>query len=201
MPLGRQSAMPITQTKTAKPTRFRQATVTTATVILLALAAFLGIHYASRMAGDAIIHLCIMERSARGQWFQFNNGLAEASSTSILWTILGAALMRLGGVTAAVIGIKVIGYAAWGGIGLLCYALARHLGAARDSARLGGAIAIAMPGTAMNALMGMENGFFAFLVLTALLVQAMSVTRSKAVLTDMERGSRSVKTIRAHRYS
>ena len=104
-----------------------------------------------------------------GDWFAFNAGAAEASSSSPLWTIIGAALVHLGGLAFGIVAIKTLSVAAWVSLGVLVRALAIRLGSQRDVALSGGALAIAMPGTAMNGLQGMENGAFAALVLGAFL--------------------------------
>ncbi len=55
---------------------------------------FNGLRAVPRFAGDAVIHLAIMERSAAGAWFEFNPNVHDAGSSSIVWTLAGAALIR-----------------------------------------------------------------------------------------------------------
>jgi hypothetical protein len=156
--------------------RLEPVVVRAASVALLAVAVLQAWHYGPYFAGDAVIHLRIIENSAQGAWFQFNLGTPEASSSSVLWTLLGVALVRTGGLAFAVFGLKMVCYLAWLSSGVLVWAIATQLGARRDHAVLGGLTAIALPGTAMNSLMGMENGLFAVLALAALGLQLRSTT-------------------------
>ena len=81
------------------------------------------------VAGDASLHLVLMEAGAQGHWFEFNPGIAEPLTSSLLWTGLGTALWWIGGVTSAVVGLKAIGLAAWVTVAALAGLLARRLGA------------------------------------------------------------------------
>ena len=94
--------------------RFERASVRAATIALTALAVVMGAHYAPFFSGDAVIHLVLIENSAHGGWFEFNPGFPEASSSSILWTLLGTALVHLGGALQfAIYGLKSICFALW----------------------------------------------------------------------------------------
>ena len=64
---------------------------------LLALGLLNAVPAVGRFSGDAMIHLSLAERAAHGAWFEFNPGEVSAASTSIAWTALEAALLRLGG--------------------------------------------------------------------------------------------------------
>jgi hypothetical protein len=134
---------------------------------LTAIAGYLAIHFAPSLSGDALIHLSIMERSAAGDWFAFNPGHADGSSSSPLWTLLGAILWRVGGPSFAIFGMKAVCYASWVALGGLIFTCGQLFGSPVLTAALAGLTAIALPGTAMNSLQGMENGSFAVIVLTA----------------------------------
>lgn len=43
-----------------------------------------------------MIHVSFMVQAANGHWFEFNPGVPDASSTSAMWTVLGAALWSFG---------------------------------------------------------------------------------------------------------
>jgi hypothetical protein len=49
-----------------------------------------------KFSGDAMIHVSFMEQAANGHWFEFNPDVPDASSTSAMWTVLGAALWSFG---------------------------------------------------------------------------------------------------------
>jgi len=137
------------------------------TALFALVAAVLGLRYIPYVSGDAMIHLSIMENSAGGEWFAFNAGLHDASSTSMLWTVLGATLFRIGGGEFVVVSLKVVGFACWLVNGLLVYLNSRLLGVSRETALLIAALICAIPGTLMNSLQGMENAMFATSVLAA----------------------------------
>jgi hypothetical protein len=154
-----------------RPLDVERAAVLCAGIGLVALAAFLASHYFPYFSGDAVIHLEIMDRSAHGGWFEFNAGTPEAASSSVLWTLLGAALLRAAGSLAlALVVLKVACLVGWLTLGGLSYALARRLGADRTHAFAAAALSIALPGTTMNSLQGMENAWFAVAVVAALLL-------------------------------
>ncbi len=136
-----------------------------ATLLLALSGAAMALRCVPVWSGDAALHLVLMESSAAGHWFVFNPGAPEPLSSSLLWTALGALLWKLGGVTSAVIGLKLANLAAWVAVALLAARIARALGATKDAAILAAVLAAALPGTVENSLGGMENGLFAALVL------------------------------------
>ena len=123
-------------------------------------------------SGDGLIHLSLIENASHGRWFQFNAGVPDAASSSPLWMVLGASLWRVGGVQCAVYGLKALSVAAWVGVAVLTYSLVRQAGAGPWVCRFAAALAVALPGSAMNALEGMEGGLFAALVLGGVLLLA-----------------------------
>ena len=54
-----------------------------------------------RVSGDAMIHFVYAENAAAGRWFQFNPGEISAGSTSIIYTVALALLVRAVGLPAA----------------------------------------------------------------------------------------------------
>lgn len=133
------------------------------------VAGYVAWHWGPLFSGDALIHVIFMENAANGHWFEFNRGIPDASSTSALWTVVGAVLWRLGGVTWTLGGIKLLCVAAWLGNAWLAKLLAQRLGATSSVATLLGLLLLADPSSGINALMGMENAFFSCMVLGAAL--------------------------------
>ncbi len=132
-----------------------------AAVIVAALlsAAF----YATRWAGDAEIHLVYAENAARGRWFEFNAGQVTQGSTSALWTLLLAALWRVGGVVGASWGASAVCLASFVAVIVVTHRLGRRV--ASPAVGLVAALLFAAnPSIATNALLGMENCTAAALV-------------------------------------
>jgi hypothetical protein len=140
--------------------------------LVLALASGFAIAAGFGLSGDALIHVTFMENAAAGRWLEFNRGIADPSSTSVLWTALGALLWRAGGAWPTALGIKAIGLGCLALNGWLVFALARRLGASATLARATAAAALAIPSTLYNSVQGMENPLFASLVLGALALYA-----------------------------
>src|SRR5262245_29914608 len=115
-----------------------------AAIVFTSVAAYMAIHFARSFSGDALIHISIMERSARGDWFAFGPASRDSSSSSVLWTVLGSMLWRAGGVRLALLGLKVVGFASWVGVGVLAYSLGRQQGVSRLVAIVGGLASIAL---------------------------------------------------------
>jgi hypothetical protein len=132
-------------------------------------------------SGDAVIHLALAERAARGAWWEFNPGEVASASTSPGWTALMAALVRLGGVPLALTAVPALSLAALLTTCALVFHLARQAGAPRVHATLGALAFAALPGVARNALLGMENVAFAAVALGLL-----------AVCTGAHRGAGSI---------
>lgn len=122
-----------------------------------------------RLSGDAMIHLALAERAARGGWFEFNPGEVTSASTSPAWTAWEAALLRVGGyglalpVVAATC-VASLAIAAW-----LVRRFALRLGASEVAATTGALLFASLPGVAFNAPLGMENTAFAAAALAFLM--------------------------------
>jgi hypothetical protein len=155
------------------------ARVEIAAWLVLAAAAAFAVAAGFGLSGDALIHVVFMENAAAGRWLEFNRGVADPSSTSVLWTALGALLWLAGGAPLTALGIKAIGFACLAANGWLVFGLARRLGASATLARATAAAVLAIPSTLYNSVQGMENVFFASLVLAALAVFAGQLARGR----------------------
>ncbi len=122
-----------------------------------------------RFSGDAMIHLSLAERAAHGAWFEFNPGEVSAASTSIAWTALEAALLRLGGFPFALAFVACASVASLVVASWLVRRFALCLGASPDAATVGALLFASLPGVACNAPLGMENTAFAATSLAFLL--------------------------------
>lgn len=121
-------------------------------------------------AGDAEIHLVYARNLAHGQPFEFNAGETSAGVTSPGWMLLLSLLFRAMPESAVIIALKVLCYAAWYGVLALAWQLGRTLVATRDAGALALAATGLIAGSVFNALVGMEAGFFALVVLAFLAV-------------------------------
>ena len=128
---------------------------------LVASLAFNGLRHLGEWSGDALIHLSLAERAARGAWFELNAGEPVAAETSIAWLGVEALLVRAGGMRAVLVLVPFIEIAAMIATAWLAFVLARRAGAARIPSALGALSAIALPGVAFNAALGMESMLFA----------------------------------------
>ncbi len=114
-----------------------------------------------RFSGDAMIHLSIAERAARGGWFEFNPGEVSAATTSVAWTAFEAALLRVGGFPFALAVVASVSVAALVLAASLVRRFALRLGASPAAATVGALLFASLPGVASNAPLGMENTAFA----------------------------------------
>ncbi len=126
--------------------------------------------YAGMFAGDAEIHLAYAERAAQGRFFEFNPGEKSPGVTSPGYMLLVAVLFQLLPATWVPLAMKVLGYAAWYGLVALVFLLARRLIRDRSWVWTATAVAGLLPGSAYNAVIGMENGIFGFFVLAFFLL-------------------------------
>lgn len=124
---------------------------------------------AGRFSGDAMIHLAVAERAARGAWFEFNPGELASATSSVGWTVFEAALFSVGGLPLALRAVAVASLASLALAAGLLHRLAQRLGADRSGAGLAALLFATLPGVASNAPLGMENTAFAASVLAVLL--------------------------------
>lgn len=140
----------------------------TAHMALVGLGLALAWQWVPLVAGDAVLHLSIAERTASGDWFAFQGSHPEASTSSPLWSLIGAALWALGGASAALFGLKALCLLAWLSIGLLVRQIALQLGASRPAAASAALLVTVLPSLAFNGLLGTESALFAATILLGL---------------------------------
>ncbi len=121
--------------------------------------------YAGKLAGDAEIHLVYGRNAALGRFFQFNPGENSPGETSPGYMMAVAASYVLFDESVVPLVMKVLNVLGWYlFVGLLWLILKRLL---KDGRAAGAALAMAafMPGSVYSATTGMENIYFAILVL------------------------------------
>jgi hypothetical protein len=113
------------------------------------------------LAGDAVIHLVFAEHALSGHWFEFNAGMPSGGETSPLYMLFVMTLYAVFGPMTAPYALQLGCLAAWAALLLAVWRLARLFGADPRWALLLVAMAGLMPGSARNAVLGMENVYFA----------------------------------------
>jgi hypothetical protein len=113
------------------------------------------------LAGDTVIHLVFAEHALAGHWFEFNRGVSSGGESSPLYMLYVTGLYALVGPRGVPYALQAMGIAAWAALLTGMWKLMRLLGAEHGWAlALVGLVGL-MPGSARNAVMGMENAYFA----------------------------------------
>lgn len=113
------------------------------------------------LAGDTVIHLIFAEHALQGRWFEFNAGVPSGGESSPLYMLYVTGLYWLFGPLEVPYVLQWMGAVAWATLLVGLWRAARLLGADRGWA-LALVVAIGlMPGSARNAVLGMENVYFA----------------------------------------
>jgi hypothetical protein len=118
-------------------------------------------------SGDAQIHLIFAQNLLAGHPLQFNKGEFSSGETSPLYMLAVAIFWLLAGHFAPLL-MKALSILSLGGIAYFCYAAARRLGLEKPAALALGALPLLLPSNVFQALLGMENVFFAFCVVAIL---------------------------------
>jgi hypothetical protein len=129
-------------------------------LVIAAIAALTSVSLGG-LAGDSVIHLIFAEHAMSGHWFEFNPGTASGGETSPLYMLGVIALYAGFGPSGVPYALQFAGAAAWLVLLLAVWRLARLLGAERGWALVLVTMCGLMPGSARNAVMGMENIYFA----------------------------------------
>jgi hypothetical protein len=128
-------------------------------VLLLYPVAYLGMY-----AGDAQIHLVYGANAAHGAFFEFNRGETSPGVTSPGFMLLLAGLFRVLPAEVVPLAVAAINLVAWYALSATVFLVARRLGLTGTWALACACLAGLLPGSAYNALIGMENGLFALVV-------------------------------------
>jgi len=116
-------------------------------------------------AGDSIVHLVYAKNAAAGRFFEFNPGEKSAGETSPGYMLLLAGLFRLFDESRVPLVITLLNYAAWYTLLGLVYLIGQRWWNSHEWALLAMFLAGILPGSAYNAVIGMDNVFFALVVL------------------------------------
>lgn len=141
-------------------------------IALAVLVALQPLLYAGMYAGDAVIHLTFGENAAHGRFFEFNPGEISSGVTSPGYMLILAALFPLLPAELVPYAVKILNGAAWLALSFVVWRLACRLIPDRTLAHAAGLGAAALPGSAYNSTIGMENGLFALLVYLAVLAHS-----------------------------
>lgn len=128
--------------------------------------------YAGMYAGDAVIHLTFGENAAHGRFFEFNPGEVSSGVTSPGYMLILAALFWSLPAELVPYAVKILNVSAWLALSFVVWRLACRLIPDRYLAHAAGLVAAALPGSAYNSTIGMENGLFALLVYLAVLAHS-----------------------------
>jgi hypothetical protein len=128
----------------------------------LLIATLAGLVYLSLggLAGDTVIHLVFAEHALAGRWFEFNPGIPSGGESSPLYMLYVAALYWLFGPMGVPYALQSLGIVAWAVLLLGVWRAALTLGAGHRWTLVIVAMVGLMPGSARNAVLGMENVYF-----------------------------------------
>ncbi|HVS16441.1 MAG TPA: hypothetical protein VMV46_21205, partial [Thermoanaerobaculia bacterium] len=148
---------------------------------LLAPVLLLPLVYAGMYAGDGVIHLAFAENAAEGRFFELNPGERVPGETSPGFMLALALAMRGLGAAATPLAVQVAGLLAWWALALVVFRVALALLGDRRWALGAAAIAALIPGSAYNAVVGMENGWHALVTWGAIALSLGSGPRGVAI--------------------
>ncbi|MDD1749563.1 MAG: hypothetical protein LUO89_06770, partial [Methanothrix sp.] len=116
-------------------------------------------------AGDGQIHVVYGEQAAQGHFFEFNPGEKSAGVTSPGFMLLLAGLFKIMNPEFIPLAVKLLNLAAWYLSVLVVFRLAMWFLNDAHWSWFAAVVAGLLPGSAYNANVGMENGFFALAIL------------------------------------